>query len=221
MHLLLLRAEETTIGVYAAYWVGRERPNFDRRASFYYYWDIAGLALAVAYERREIERELSVLHEAAHCDRLTGLPNTLALETELHRHAEGQLGVLALDFDGLREANTTLGYLEGGDALIAHVGAALAGVTRPGEFAARLHTAGDEFVVLLPGADEHAAAARATEIESALDPLDLPPQLKAVYRGASVGAAARRPSETPGQTVGRAIETMRQRKLERGGGRRP
>jgi hypothetical protein len=51
---------------------------------------------------------------------------------------------------GIREANSALGYAEGGDKLIRIVGEALAQIVRRGEFPARLHTAGDEFGLLLP-----------------------------------------------------------------------
>jgi diguanylate cyclase (GGDEF)-like protein len=216
-HLSLVRAGEETHGAYATHWIGRQRPPYDQRVGFYYYWDTIGIAAATANERVRLEIEFDRLRQRAFWDRLTGLPNALALEDELHSHDQTlPLGVLALDFDGLREANAAFGFVEGGDVLIRSVGQGLRTLVHPREFPARMHTAGDEFAVLLPGAGEDAARTRAAEIESGLDHLDVPETHRAIYRGASVGWAARLGlEETPGQTLGRAIETMRACKSER------
>ncbi len=103
-------------------------------------------------ERAGIEAELAELRERAYRDRLTGLPNGLALEEKLRTHEDTMpFSVLALDFDGMREANNLFkSYRKGGDVLIAAVGRALAGLVSNGEFVAREHTAGDEFAVLIP-----------------------------------------------------------------------
>jgi diguanylate cyclase (GGDEF)-like protein len=222
-HLTLVRAGGDTHGAYATHWIGRERPPYDQRAGFYYYWDTIGIAAAAANERVLLETEFARLRQRAFWDRLTGLPNALALEDELHAHDETlPLSVLALDFDGLREANAALGFVEGGDALIRSVGQGLRTLVLPREFAARMHTAGDEFAVLLPGAGGDSARTRAVEVEAGLDELEVPETHRAIYRGASVGFATRRDlDETPGQTLGRAIETMRERKSERRQGRHP
>src|SRR5262249_1018388 len=139
------------------------------------------------------------------------------LDKELDRHEPTmQLSVLAMDFDGMREANSAFASYElGGDVLIRAVGEALRKVTRDGEFPARLYTAGDEFALLLPRYDEPAAGARATEIEAHLDALAVPETHRDVYRGASVGYATRQAGETPGQVLGRAVKAMRDRKLQR------
>ncbi len=215
-HLLLVQARQETPAAYAVHWIGHERPPYGHRVAFYYYWETIGLAVAVAQERQRIEAELIGLRDRAFRDALTGLPNTLALEDELRRYADTQrLAVLVLDFDGMREANATFGFAAGGDVLIRLVGRALADLAHDDEFAARMHTAGDEFVLLLPDGDIEYAAARANEIEVALDALAVPDTHRDLYHGASVGAAARRIDETPGQTLGRAIDAMRKRKLER------
>jgi diguanylate cyclase (GGDEF)-like protein len=166
---------------------------------------------------RAIDDELAELRERAYRDRLTGLPNGLALEEELSAHEDTMpFSVLALDFDGMREANMLFkSYRTGGDVLIEAVGRALGNLVTENEFAARQHTAGDEFAVLIPGADGEAAARRADEIEASLDMLDVPPAYQRVYRGASIGHAARRPGETPGQVLGRAVAAMHARKAVR------
>lgn len=91
--------------------------------------------------------------------------------------------------------------------------------TQGQELPARLHTAGDEFVVLLPGVGEATASLRAREVEAALEQIDLPESHRAVYGGASVGFATRRAQETPEQALDRAIHAMYDRKLARRGQR--
>jgi diguanylate cyclase (GGDEF)-like protein len=171
--------------------------------------DLVAIALDNANTRAQLQRQATT-------DLLTGLSNNQALQCELESHEETwPFSVLVLDFDGLRAANAAFGHREGGDVLIAAVGAALGRLAAPTEFAARMYTAGDEFALLLPGQDEAAAMRRRLEVEAALDALEVPERLAAVYRGASVGAATRQPTETAGQTLGRSITAMRARKSER------
>jgi diguanylate cyclase (GGDEF)-like protein len=218
-HLLLVQARKETAAAFAVHWIGYERPAYEHRVAFYYYWETIGLAVAVAQERLRIEGELAGLRRRAFWDSLTGLPNTLALEDELQRHADTHpFAAIALDFDGMREANTAFGYTAGGDVLIRLVGQALASLAQSDEFVARLYTAGDEFALLLPGADTMTAQARAGQIEAALDALEAPETHRNLYQGASVGYASRQGDDTPGQTLGNAIESMRKRKLERRSG---
>jgi hypothetical protein len=123
VHVLLARAHGATHGVFAAHWVGRDRPDFERRFAFYYYWDLIGLAVASSNERQRIDDELAELRHAAYTDPLTGLPNAVAFEQRLREHAETDpLSIAVLDFDGMREANAALGWEAGGDALIRAVG---------------------------------------------------------------------------------------------------
>ena len=168
-------------------------------------------------ELASVESELAELRERAYRDRLTGLPNGFALEEELRAHEDTMpFSVLALDFDGMREANNLFkSYRMGGDVLIEAVSRALRGLVTDGEFAARQHSAGDEFAVLIPGADAEAASRRANDIEASLDILDVPAAYQQVYCGASVGHATRRPGETPGQVLGRAVSAMHERKSAR------
>lgn len=212
-HVMLARAYGSTQGVFAVHWIRRGRPPYVRRAGFYNYWSSAGLALALTREQARVAGELDDLRDRLLTDPLTRLPNGTALDRRLRDHAP--LSVLALDFDGMREANNVFGYELGGDVLIRAVGEALAEITTVQEFTARLHTAGDEFAVVLPHADEALATRRAREIEAALDALDVPASHRSVYRGASVGAATRRSGETAGQVKDRATVVMKLRKEQR------
>jgi len=216
-HVLLIRAHRQTYGAVGVHWLDGPRPvDFRQRAAFGSYWDSVGVAVATALERARAAVELEELRANAFRDRLTGLANDQALQRELEtQERTWPMGVLVLDFDGLREANSAFGNREGGDVLIRAVGEALAQIAQPGELPARMYTAGDEFALLLPGRDEWATDRRRAEVENALDVLTVPAQLRASYQGASVGAASRRPAETPGQMLGRAILAMRRRKGER------
>ncbi len=208
VHVLLLRADRSTHGVCAIHWLGAPRPSFERRAGFYLFAENAALAIAIAEERAALRR-------AAYVDMLTGLPNHPALEAELERHAATMpIGVLVLDFDGLRAANAAFAndYARGGDVLIVAVARALERFAAPGEFPARMHTRGDEFCLLLPGSDDATTQARGRVLEALLDDLDVPASHRQVYRGASVGAAVREAGETLAHTVARASVAMHERK---------
>ena len=137
--------------------------------------------------RLAAERAGERLEHAATHDDLTGLAN----RTLLHRHLDAALAerapvaLLLLDLDRFKEVNDTLGHRYG-DELLRQVGRRMAGVLRAGDLVARL--GGDEFAVLLPGADEHAAARIAGRLRDALqEPFALEEALVAV--DASIGAA--------------------------------
>ncbi|HEX3329164.1 MAG TPA: diguanylate cyclase [Gaiellales bacterium] len=122
--------------------------------------------------------------------------------------------MLVLDFDGMRAANAAFenDYARGGDVLIVAVADALRSFAGPGELPARMHTRGDEFCLLLPGSDEAATAARCERLQQMLTELEVPETHRHVYRGASVGAAARTPGESIAETLARASRAMHERK---------
>jgi diguanylate cyclase (GGDEF)-like protein len=184
-----------------------DRDETDALATF------AGLA-AVALHGAHVRTELRRL---AYTDSLTGLGNRRALEAELER-VDGMLplSLLLLDFDGLKTANDVLGYAAG-DRLIVESARVLAAHVGPGELAARL--GGDEFVAVLPGVPEDAALARAARIGAAVDAVAFPPDLAALFQGASHGAVGARPGERPAELLLRAARDMHHRKAERKTGR--
>jgi diguanylate cyclase len=221
VHAIRLAAHGTVFGVLCCAWAGVPRPSYERRAGFYVYVENVAVALAAAAERARLEDEVADIRRVAFVDPLTDLPNQRALDQELRRFGDDDaVGVIVLDFDGMREANAAFGndYARGGDVLIRAVAEALRAFADPGWFPARMHTAGDEFCLLVPGVDDDAATLLASELERRLDVLEVPASHRPFYRGASVGAAARRPDERVSQTLGRAGEAMFDRKLQR---RRP
>lgn len=89
-------------------------------------------------------------------DPLTGLANRRALMDRLHgavtggRREEDALGLVLLDLDDFKRANTIWGH-QGGDAVLRATAQALVAASRDGDVVARL--GGDEFAVVARGAD--------------------------------------------------------------------
>jgi len=110
-------------------------------------------------------------------DPLTGLGNRRAfdeaLEIELARarRYDQPLGLVMLDVDHFKRFNDTHGH-QAGDRALAAVGTVLRHRGRREDRACRV--GGEEFAVLLPGADGTAAAEVAERLRRAVEALDLP-----------------------------------------------
>ena len=117
--------------------------------------------------RRARDEAEAALRRQAHSDFVTGLGNRACLTDRLQAELDqgGQGHILFLDLDHFREINDSQGYLVG-DLLLKAVAARLtAAVPRP-EHLARI--GGDEFTLLLPGADADAARAQAARLSRAM-----------------------------------------------------
>lgn len=106
----------------------------------------------------------------AHYDALTGLPNR-ALLAERAQQAirvaqENQtpLAVIFLDLDHFKHVNDSLGHRVG-DVLLVEIAKRLRAVVRDKDTVSRL--GGDEFILLLPGADARGAARVASKLQEA------------------------------------------------------
>ncbi len=117
-------------------------------------------------ERKRFEGKLRYL---ADHDALTGLFNRRRFEEELTRalaHARrygGGGAVMALDLDGFKYVNDTLGHAMG-DSLVTRLASTLQRSLRETDVVAR--TGGDEFAVILPGASERDAGLVAEKLLS-------------------------------------------------------
>jgi diguanylate cyclase (GGDEF)-like protein len=104
-------------------------------------------------ERSLLQRN-EILHDVAHMDALTNLPNRLALNSMMQdamlssRESGNLLAVCFLDLDGFKEVNDTLGH-QSGDKLLIAAARRMKKVIRESDIVIRL--AGDEFVLLLGG----------------------------------------------------------------------
>jgi diguanylate cyclase (GGDEF)-like protein len=118
-------------------------------------------------ERSRAERE--VFEDYAHRDDLTRLANRRGYHRYLDQLGDGEFeraAVLVLDADRFKAINDTYGHLSGDEAL-RRIGAVLAANVRPQDLAARV--GGDEFVVVLAGAELDAAVRLGNDLISLLD----------------------------------------------------
>ncbi|SMB86589.1 diguanylate cyclase [Deinococcus hopiensis] len=129
------------------------------------------MALALVNLRlRETLRQQSIR------DALTGLFNRRYLEETFEREVRRAqrhklpMGLIMLDVDHFKRFNDTYGH-EGGDLLLQSLGSLLKANVRGEDVACRY--GGEEFALLLPGADLHQTAARAEHIRQAIEELQI------------------------------------------------
>lgn len=122
--------------------------------------------------RREIER-LRAFERLAYRDPLTGLWNRRYLEERLaeeidrlRRQPAGTFGVLVIDVDDFKDVNDTHGHAAGDETLV-RIARFLEENLRDHDVSCR--TGGDEFTVILPGADGPGAALLAARLQDALE----------------------------------------------------
>lgn len=170
--------------------------------------------------RRAESQKLAVENRTiAFTDALSGLPNRRALIARLegeqgNREGTGEeIAVMFLDLDGFKQINDDYGH-ELGDALIRQVGDALAGLAPDGAMLARM--GGDEFAVLIEGAD---ASAQAHDLAGLiLERLAMPVEVggHSLHVGTSIGIAGGA-NDDPRELLRRSDAAMYRAKAERVG----
>ncbi|MBN2810257.1 MAG: GGDEF domain-containing protein [Spirochaetales bacterium] len=108
--------------------------------------------------------------ELARTDTLTGLYNRRFIEDEIVRNAEarsafGDMSLIIIDLDNFKNVNDTWGHLTG-DMLLAKLGNRITQNIRKSDIACRY--GGDEFLVILPGADIAAAKGVAEKLRESI-----------------------------------------------------
>ncbi|GIJ51880.1 hypothetical protein Val02_87660 [Virgisporangium aliadipatigenens] len=134
-------------------------------------------------------------HALVLTDALTGLANRLRLNEALQRvrRSGARVAALAIDLDGFKQVNDSLGH-EAGDAVLTAFAAVLKRTLRPDDLSARL--GGDEFAVLLEEVGEAEAIAVAERILATIrDPVPVGTQLVRIR--ASIGIAVSEPGAAP------------------------
>ncbi|WP_091655882.1 GGDEF domain-containing protein [Micromonospora auratinigra] len=175
---LMLGLEALTLGSYLLVAVtGRSAPPGH---VFVYVAGMLVLVSVCATQSRILARQRAQLRALASSDPLTGALNRRGL-AEFTRHlvragCRPGPSLLCLDLDDFKLVNDRYGHAAG-DELLRRVVTSAQQALRPGDAIARI--GGDEFVVVLGGADREAAHAVADRIEAALRPI----------AGVSIGAA--------------------------------
>ncbi len=152
-------------------------------------------------------RHLEDLARLAREDALTRLPNRRAFDEALSREvarAERSgvpLAAVVLDVDHFKRVNDAHGHAAG-DAVLAAVAARASAALRAGDLFARL--GGEEFGVLLPGADLAAAAEAAERIRAAVGGAPIAAGGRSLVVTVSLGCAALDPGEAGWTLVARA-----------------
>jgi len=117
--------------------------------------------------------KISVL---AYTDPVTGLPNSLAAEKQLNQalvetqEKAGRMAVILLDGDNLKLYNDV--SYAAGDQMIRDLAKVLENNIRPNDFVARWRM-GDEFIVILPGADAELGRLAAERLRCAVEEMSL------------------------------------------------
>lgn len=128
-------------------------------------------AIITRLMRSHVDRLIVQLSDAARTDLLTQLPNrrgfreALDLELERARRSGAPMSVLAGDVDHFKDVNDRAGH-HVGDAVLQRVAVLLRDGVRQIDVAARI--GGEEFAVILPGADAQAAFAIAERLRVAV-----------------------------------------------------
>ena len=111
----------------------------------------------------EVVLRLTRLQVLAERDALTGLANRRALRAFLERRFDSGLAMLACDLDFFKAINDRLGH-QVGDEILVRFAQILDAAARPSDLAVRL--GGEEFALIIPGADGGSALDVAERIRS-------------------------------------------------------
>ncbi|MFN3565234.1 MAG: diguanylate cyclase domain-containing protein [Burkholderiaceae bacterium] len=168
---------------------------------------LAGVLAILAWRHRRTSRQMRAL---AMTDELTGLANRRHLLTQLAAMIEKAgappCALLIADLDHFKPINDTYGHLIGDDVLKA-VGAALKGAIREPALLGRL--GGEEFLVVLPGADVEAARVAGERIREAVAAVDTSGWFKHRSLTISVGVTVAQPgADTVSTALKRADEAL-------------
>ena len=170
-------------------------------------------------ERNEAEKRLKRLHQLAHYDALTGLPNRRLFHETLRKTLAQasdrgwQVAVLFIDLDYFKNVNDTLGHAVGDD-LLCQFSSRLAQCVRTRDTVGRL--GGDEFALILVMDDgQQGAALVANKVRDVLRaPFDL--QGHEVVVTASIGITVHPDDASDPETLLKCADTAMYRAKQAG-----
>ena len=163
----------------------------------------------IEQERAAALREAEEARQQANTDALTGLANRRsamqALDREIMRARQSgePLALLVFDVDHFKAVNDTHGHTKG-DLVLTEIGGIIRRQKRDRQFAARV--GGEEFLMILPGANGRAASAAAERLRLAIDCGTRSSDAPSVT--VSVGHAALGPGDTSLTLFARADEAL-------------
>ncbi len=174
-------------------------------------WYATTMTIAMSSRTGALRRQRDQLRALAERDALTGLPNRRALQAallrrlddaRLHRHP---LSVLFFDLDHFKRVNDSHGHAAGDEVLVEFSRRLVRGL-REGDIAFR--QGGEEFVVLLPGADHGVALGIAERLRASVAGTPMPSRAGPLDVSASIGLATLRDGDSPERLLARADAAM-------------
>lgn len=180
------------------------------------------LELLVDRRTRELQIALSRVEEISRTDSLTGVANRRFLDDILdsawqqcaQQHAP--ISIIMLDIDYFKQFNDSVGHVAGDDCLRRVADSLQSGVLRDVDVVVRY--GGEEFLMLLPGADTRAAVGVAERIQGLLRQLEIPHPDNPIspYITASLGCATVWPAEkgAPDELIQSADRALYQAKTD-------
>lgn len=159
------------------------------------------MAAQLAQHEAEVQRTNIQLKELATTDGLTGLANRRRFDEQIEHEwerairARMPISLLIVDVDNFKQFNDRYGHIEGDGCLQRVAGILKGAARRTGDLASR--TGGEEFAMLLPGADVAAAAKIADAIRADIAALGIEHFDSSEGRvTVSIGAAALKPTRS-------------------------
>ena len=178
----------------------RYKPTFSQLHYALQYFVASTLYVSVLGLYSELKQRFGLVQSQAETDALTGLINRRQMQVLLEQavlHSEG-FAVLLIDIDHFKHINDRYGH-NTGDVVLREVTVCMERCVRQNDLLSRW--GGEEFILLLPGADRDSALGVAERI---LVTIRSNPYVEGISLTVSIGAALYQPGERPEDIVHRA-----------------
>lgn len=181
-----------------------------RKAALRSHWKSFKSKVRELRNKETLKQLNSELRLAANLDPLTGVRNRRAAQEETDRICEDDaqdVAFLMLDIDDFKTLNDKYGHAIGDDC-IRQVARSIADTLRSCDLVSRY--GGEEFLVVLTGANAESAFAAAERIRKSIEQLRIGGAENSIDRTTtvSIGLALRHGNEAPEGTIGRADEAL-------------